>query len=180
MKNGRIRWIDEEVYTAFTEAVKAQSVLGTARVDKNVSIVYTPLNGTGLRPVLRVLREAGYANIAIVKEQEMPDGNFPTCPYPNPEIREAMALGMEYAARQNADLLLATDPDCDRVGVAVRDGRGEYVLLSGNETGVLLLDYICARRQENGTMPVSPVFVKTIVTTDMAEQVAAHYGVETF
>ena len=179
VKNGRIRWIDEEVYTAFTEAVKAQSVLGTARVDKNVSIVYTPLNGTGLRPVLRVLREAGYANIAIVKEQEMPDGNFPTCPYPNPEIREAMALGMEYAARQNADLLLATDPDCDRVGVAVRDGRGEYVLLSGNETGVLLLDYICARRQENGTMPVSPVFVKTIVTTDMAEQVAAHYGVET-
>lgn len=179
VKNGRIRWIDEEVYTAFTEAVKAQSVLGTARVDKNVSIVYTPLNGTGLRPVLRVLREAGYANIAIVKEQEMPDGNFPTCPYPNPEIREAMALGMEYAARQNADLLLATDPDCDRVGVAVRDGKGEYVLLSGNETGVLLLDYICARRQENGTMPVSPVFVKTIVTTDMAEQVAAHYGVET-
>ena len=179
VKNGRIRWIDEEVYTAFTEAVKVQSVLGTARVDKNVSIVYTPLNGTGLRPVLRVLREAGYANIAIVKEQEMPDGNFPTCPYPNPEIREAMALGMEYAARQNADLLLATDPDCDRVGVAVRDGRGEYVLLSGNETGVLLLDYICARRQENGTMPVSPVFVKTIVTTDMAEQVAAHYGVET-
>ncbi|HIQ81994.1 MAG TPA: phospho-sugar mutase [Candidatus Pullichristensenella stercorigallinarum] len=176
---GRIRWIGEEVYTAFIETVKAQGALGTAKADKDISIVYTPLNGAGLQPVLRMLHEAGYANITVVKEQEQPDGKFPTCPYPNPEVREAMALGMEYAKRCNADLLLATDPDCDRVGVAVRDGEGEYVLLSGNETGVLLLDYICARRRENETMPPSPMFVKTIVTTDMATQVAAHYGVET-
>lgn len=130
--------------------------------------MYSPLNGTGLKPVLRTLKESGYTNITVVSEQEQPDGNFPTCPYPNPEIKEAMALGMEYAARCNADLLLATDPDCDRVGIAVKNNAGEYVLLTGNETGMLLLDYICARRTELGTMPEDPVLVKTIVTIDMA------------
>jgi len=176
---GHIQYISEEVYTAFVEAVKGQSVLGGAVLDKNVAIVYSPLNGTGLKPVLRTLKESGYTNITVVKEQELPDGNFPTCPYPNPEIREAMALGMEYAKRCHADLLLATDPDCDRVGIAVKNHDGEYVLLSGNETGILLLDYICGRRTENGTMPEHPVMVKTIVTSDMGEQVAAHYGVRT-
>lgn len=179
LKNGAIQYISEDVYTAFVETVKKQSVLGDTKVDKNVAIVYSPLNGAGLKPVLRTLQESGYTNITVVKEQERPDGNFPTCPYPNPEIREAMALGMEYARRRSADLLLATDPDCDRVGIAVRNGAGEYVLLSGNETGLLLLDYICSRRIAMGTMPADPVMVKTIVTMDLGERIAAHYGVKT-
>lgn len=180
MRAGSIQYIPDEVYTAFVEAVKQQSLLDEeTSVDKNVAIVYSPLNGTGLKPVLRTLKEAGYSNVTVVKEQEQPDGNFPTCPYPNPEIKEAMALGMEYAKRENADLLLATDPDCDRVGIAVKNQEGEYVLLSGNETGMLLLDYICARRSQLGTMPKDPVMVKTIVTIDMAERIAAHYGVRT-
>lgn len=179
LKSGRIQYISEDVYTDFVEAVKKQSVLGDAKVDKNVALVYSPLNGTGLKPVLRTLKETGYQNITVVKEQEQPDGSFPTCPYPNPEIREAMALGMKYAEKNNADLLLATDPDCDRVGIAVKNNTGEYVLLSGNETGLLLLDYICSRRQALGMMPKTPVLVKTIVTTDLAERIAAHYGVRT-
>ncbi|MDY5649368.1 MAG: phospho-sugar mutase, partial [Lachnospiraceae bacterium] len=169
-----------EVYTAFIEEVKEQSLLAVGEtVDRQVAIIYTPLNGTGRGPVLRTLRESGYTNITVVKEQELPDGQFPTCPYPNPEIPEAMALGMEYARKHQADLLLATDPDCDRVGIAVKNDAGEYVLLTGNETGMLLLDYICARRREQGSMPEDPVLVKTIVTTDMAERIAAHYGVRT-
>lgn len=180
MRAGSIQYIPDEVYTDFVEAVKRQSMLDEeTSVDRNVAIVYSPLNGTGLKPVLRTLKEAGYSNVTVVKEQEQPDGNFPTCPYPNPEIKEAMALGMEYAKRENADLLLATDPDCDRVGIAVKNQEGEYVLLSGNETGMLLLDYICARRSQLGTMPKDPVMVKTIVTIDMAERIAAHYGVRT-
>ena len=179
VEKGLIRYIPEEVYTAFVEEVKKQSVLFGETVNKDVAIVYSPLNGTGLKPVTRALREMGYGNITVVKEQEQPDGNFPTCPYPNPEIKEAMALGMEYAQRCNADLLLATDPDCDRVGIAVKDKNGEYVLLSGNETGILLLDYVCAQRTKHGKMPADPVMVKTIVTTDMGEQIAAHYGVRT-
>ncbi|MDO5350034.1 MAG: phospho-sugar mutase [Lachnospiraceae bacterium] len=179
MKDGDIQYISEDVYTAFVEKVKKQSVLGDRKVDKNVAIVYSPLNGAGLKPVLRTLKESGYTNITVVKEQEQPDGNFPTCPYPNPEIKEAMSLGMEYAKRCSADLLLATDPDCDRVGIAVKNPEGEYVLLSGNETGLLLLDYICSRRIAMGTMPADPVMVKTIVTMDLGERIAAHYGVET-
>ena len=180
LAEGLIRFIPEQVYTDFVEEVKGQSLLGSeTAVDKNICIVYTPLNGTGLRPVLRTLRETGYANITVVKEQEAPDGSFPTCPYPNPEVREAMELGLDYARRVRADILLATDPDCDRVGVAARSADGSYVLLSGNETGLLLLDYICARRLENGTMPRDPVAVKTIVTSDMAERIASHYGVQT-
>lgn len=179
LAQGKVKYIPEEVYTAFVEEVKKQSVLFGETVNKDVAIVYSPLNGTGLKPVTRALREMGYGNITVVKEQEQPDGHFPTCPYPNPEIKEAMALGMEYAQRCNADLLLATDPDCDRVGIAVKDKNGEYVLLSGNETGILLLDYICAQRTKHGKMPANPVMVKTIVTTDMGEQIAAHYGVRT-
>ena len=179
MENGRIQYIPGEVYTAFVEEVKRQSVLYGEMVDQNVSIVYTPLNGSGLKPVTRTLREMGYTNITVVPEQEQPDGNFPTCPYPNPEIREAMALGMEYARRCKADLLLATDPDCDRVGIAVKTPAGTYQLLSGNETGMLLLDYICSQRIKHGKMPADPVMVKTIVTMDMGEQIARHYGVRT-
>ncbi len=179
LESGSISYISGDVYTDFVEAVKSQSLLGDTAVDKSAAIIYSPLNGTGLKPVLRTLQESGYTNITVVKEQEEPDGNFPTCPYPNPEIREAMTLGMEYAKRQQADLLLATDPDCDRVGIAVRNAAGEYVLLSGNETGMLLLDYICSRRTETGTMPEDPVMVKTIVTMDMGERIAARYGVRT-
>lgn len=177
LAEGKISYIPDEVLTAFVEEVKKQSLLFGETVNKDVAIVYSPLNGTGLEPVTRTLREMGYCNITVVKEQEQPDGNFPTCPYPNPEIKEAMALGMKYAKKSNADVLLATDLDCDRVGIAVKDKNGDYQLLSGNETGLLLLDYICAQRQKHGKMHADPVMVKTIVTTDMGERIAAHYGV---
>ena len=176
---GEIRYIPEKVYTAFVEAVKKQSVLFGEEVNKNVAIVYSPLNGSGLKPVTRTLKEMGYTNITVVKEQEQPDGHFPTCPYPNPEIKEAMALGMEYARKCNADLLLATDPDCDRVGIVVKNRSGEYELLTGNQVGLLLLDYICQQRVKHGKMPADPVMVKTIVTMDMGELIAKHYGVRT-
>lgn len=180
IKEGKIRYISENICTEFVEMVKKQSVLGKGdKIDKNVAIVYSPLNGTGLKPVLRVLKESGYINITVVKEQEKPNGNFPTCPYPNPEIREAMNLGIQYAKKYNADILLATDPDCDRIGIAVKNEFGEYRLLSGNETGILLLDYICSRRIAQGIMPESPLMMKTIVTTDMGEQIARHYGLRT-
>ena len=179
VQTGLIRYIEEDVLTAFIEEVKAQSVLFGDEIDRDVAIVYSPLNGTGLKPVTRALKESGFTSITVVEEQRKPDGRFPTCPYPNPEIREAMELGLRYAARFNADLLLATDPDCDRCGIEVRNADGEYQLLSGNEVGLLLLDYICAQRVRHGRMPVHPVFVKTIVTMDLAEKIAAHYGVET-
>ena len=179
VQTGWIRYIEETVLAAFIEEVKAQSVLFGDEIDRDVAIVYSPLNGTGLKPVTRALKESGFTSITVVEEQRDPDGRFPTCPYPNPEIREAMELGLRYAARLNADLLLATDPDCDRCGIAVRNASGDYQLLSGNEVGLLLLDYICAQRVRHGRMPAHPVFVKTIVTMDLAEKIAAHYGVET-
>ena len=179
LHDGRIRLISDEVLAAFLEAVKAQSALFGEQACKDIAIVYSPLNGAGYVPVTRALKELGYARVTVVEEQRLPDGHFPTCPYPNPEIREAMALGITYAGRLGADLLMATDPDCDRVGVAVRDHSGGYVLLSGNETGLLLLDYLCAQRMKHGAMPADPVLIKTIVTTDMAERIAAHYGVRT-
>ena len=179
IKAGSIAPITDAVYDEFIAKVKEQTVLFGDVVDKNVSIVYSPLNGTGLKPVTRILQEMGYTNITVVKEQEQPDGNFTTCPYPNPEIKEAMALGITYAKSCNADLLLATDPDCDRVGIAVKNEQGEHVLLTGNEVGMLLLDYICSQRMKHGKMPENPVLIKTIVTTDMAEQIATHYGHQT-
>lgn len=176
---GQIKYIGEDVYTGFVEAVKKQSVLFGEEINKDIEVVYTPLNGAGLGPVTRVLRESGYTKITVVKEQEQPDGNFPTCPYPNPEIREAMALGIEYAKKHNADLLIATDPDCDRAGIAVKDAKGKFVLLTGNQTGALLLDYICAQRAKHNKMPENPLFIKSIVTTDLCKQIADNYGVET-
>mgnify|MGYP004522349951 FL=1 len=175
----QISYIDEGVYTAFLAEVKQQSVLFGEQVKQDVAIVYTPLNGTGLKPVMQILEDTGYTNIKIVPEQRMPDGHFPTCPYPNPELPEAMRLGIEYAGENNADLLLATDPDCDRVGVAVRDEQGEYRGLTGNQIGVLLLDYICSQRSKHNKLPEAAVMIKTVVTTAMAEQVAASYGVRT-
>ena len=179
LATGKIKYIPDDVLTAFIEEVKAQSVLFGDEIDKNVAIAYSPLNGTGYIPVTRTLNEMGFNNITLVEEQRLPDGKFPTCPYPNPEIKEAMALGMQYAKKNDADLLLATDPDCDRVGIAVKDKNGEYALLSGNETGMLLLDYVCSQRAKHGKMPVDPVMIKTIVTMDMGEQIASNYGVRT-
>lgn len=179
VESGNIQYISNEVYTAFVNEVKNQSVLYGDKADKSVAIVYSPLNGTGLKPVTRVLNEVGYTNITVVKEQEQPDGNFPTCPYPNPEIKEAMDLGIKYAKKYNAELVMTTDPDCDRVGIAVKNRSGKYELLTGNQTGILLLDYICNQRQKYGKMPMDPVIVKTIVTMDMGEQIARHYGLRT-
>lgn len=179
LKREMITYIPDVVLDAFIDEVKKQSVLFGEKIDKNVAIVYSPLNGTGYLPVTRVLKEAGYNNVTVVEEQCLPDGKFPTCPYPNPEVKEAMSLGMEYARKLNADLLLATDPDCDRVGIAVKDNCGKYVLLSGNQTGILLLDYICSQRIKHHKMPTDSVMVKTIVTMDLAERIAADYGVRT-
>ena len=178
LADGDIRYIDCTVYDDFVAEVKSQSVLYGDKIDKDVAVVFSPLNGTGLKPVTRTLKESGFTNISIVPEQEMPDGNFPTCPYPNPEIREAMKLGLKMAKEVGADLLLATDPDCDRCGIAIAEGE-DYKLLSGNEVGLLLLDYICSQRVKHNAMPSDPVFVKTIVTMDLAEKIAAHYNVRT-
>lgn len=175
---GTIKAIPAWVYDRYTAEVLGQSVRFGDEIDRNVAIVYSPLNGTGLKPVTRALRESGFSNITVVEEQKDPDGNFPTCPYPNPEIREAMELGLQYCERIGADLMLATDPDCDRCGIAVRDGN-TYRLLTGNEVGLLLLDYVCAQRTRHHQMPEHPVFIKTIVTMDLAEKIAAYYGVET-
>ena len=179
LKEGKIQYIDDELTTRFIDRVKEESLLFGEEVNKDVKIVYSPLHGTGLKPVTRILKEEGYKNIIVVKEQEQPDGHFTTCPYPNPEIAEAMQVGIEYCKKNNADLLVATDPDCDRVGIAVKNKDGNYVLMSGNQVGCLLLDYVCSQRTKHQKLPANPVFVKTIVTTDMAKQIASSYGVRT-
>ena len=143
-----------------------------------LKLVYTPLNGTGLECVKKLLKKLGVTHVTVVPEQEKPDGDFPTCPYPNPEIREAMQKGLELCDKVRPDLLLGTDPDCDRCGTAVPDGKGGYRLITGNEMGIILLDYICRTRLAQGTMPADPVAVTTIVSTDMATPVAKKYGVE--
>lgn len=173
--NGLIEYIKQDVVDAFIGAVKSQSL---NPVKSNLNVVYTPLNGAGRMCVLRILKEIGVRNITVVPEQEAPDGNFPTCPYPNPEKKEALELGLKLCKKVNGDILLATDPDCDRVGIAVKNRDGEYQLLTGNEVGVLLLDYIAQIRNSNHTMPKNPIAVKTIVTTDMASEVAKEYGIE--
>lgn len=179
-QEGLIKTISNDVYAAYIEKVKSQAVnKNLTAVEKNIPIIYSPLNGTGLKPVMRALYESGYTDITVVEEQKYPDGNFPTCPYPNPEIKEAFEIPVEYAKKHGAELILATDPDCDRVGIAVKDKFGEYVLLSGNETGVLLFDYICSQLNGNGAMPDNPVMIKTIVTTDMAEKIAEKYDIKT-
>ena len=178
MKKGLIQYVGDDCKEALYTAIKSRSVRPGLCKTAGLKLVYSPLNGSGLVPVTRVLNDIGITDITIVPEQKDPDGNFPTCPYPNPEIFEALRLGLELAEKQNADLMLATDPDADRVGIAVRCKNGSYELLSGNEVGVLLLDYICAGRIEQGTMPKAPVACKSIVSTPLADAVAAHYGVE--
>ncbi len=176
VQSGRIEYISDDVVTSFIEAVKSQSVVS----DKNgrdLHIVYSPLNGAGLDCVLRTWKETGFTNVTVVPEQRDPDGHFPTCPSPNPETREALSLGLDLLKQTKGDLLIATDPDCDRVGIAVRDGD-KYELLSGNEVGVLLFDYICKNRKASGTMPQDPILIKTIVTTEMVVPIAKQYGVQ--
>ena len=175
---GLIRFVEEECKEAFYKAVLSQSVHPGVCKDAGLSLVYTPLNGTGLEPVTRIFKKLGISDVTIVPEQEYPNGYFTTCPYPNPEILEAMEKGLALAKEKNADLLLATDPDADRVGIAMRTEDGEYELVSGNEMGVLLLDYIAAGRIAEGTLPKDPVAVKSIVSTPLADKVAADYGVE--
>ena len=172
---GKIVTIGEDCLQSFLDAVQQRSLSNSEKLD--LKVVYTPLNGAGLECVKKILTRIGITDVTVVPEQEHPDGHFPTCPYPNPEIREAMEKGLALCRKVKPDLLLGTDPDCDRMGVAVPEGD-DYRLITGNEMGVLLLDYICRKRLENGTMPQNPVAVTTIVSTDMANAVAADYGVE--
>lgn len=165
-------YVDDNIYEKYIDAVEKESILPIE--NKDVSIVYTPLNGTGLRPITDILKRKGFTNIQIVKEQEMPDGNFPTCKKPNPEEYEALNLGIEYAKRYQSDLVLATDPDCDRLSIAIRI-KDNFQILSANELGCLLLDYVC----QNITCVNKPVFIKTIVTTDLAELIAKKYNATT-
>ena len=176
LASGKAEYIGEETVNAFIDAVYGVSILG--KPADNLKLVYTPLNGTGLECVNKLLQKLGVTHVTVVPEQEKPDGAFPTCPYPNPEIREAMQKGLELCDKVHPDLLLGTDPDCDRCGTAVPDGKGGYRLISGNEMGVILLDFICRSRIANGTMPENPVAVTTIVSTDMVTAVAKKYGVE--
>lgn len=178
MEAGLIEYVGDDCKEALYAAIEARSVRPGLCKTAGLKLVYSPLNGSGLVPVTRVLNDIGIDDITIVPEQQYPDGNFPTCPYPNPEIFEALKLGLELAEKSGADLMLATDPDADRVGIAIKCPDGSYELVSGNEVGVLLLDYICAGRIENGTMPENPVAVKSIVSTPLADAVAKHYGVE--
>ena len=178
LAQGLIQYVEDSCKEALYDAIKSRSVRPGLCKSAGLKLVYSPLNGSGLVPVLRVLGDIGISDITVVPEQREPDGNFPTCPYPNPEIFEALRLGLELAKKENADLMLATDPDADRVGIAIRCPDDSYELVSGNEVGVLLLDYICQGRLENGTMPKNPVAVKSIVSTPLADAVASHYGVE--
>ena len=178
LSSGLISYVGEDCKEALYDAIKARSVRPGLCKTAGLKLVYSPLNGSGLVPVTRVLHDIGIDDITIVPEQQYPDGNFPTCPYPNPEIFEALRLGLELAKKSGADLMLATDPDADRVGIAIKCPDGSYELVSGNEVGVLLLDYICAGRIEKGTMPQNPVAVKSIVSTPLADAVAQSYGVE--
>ena len=178
LASGMIQYVEDACKEALYDAIKARSVRPGLCKTAGLKLVYSPLNGSGLVPVTRVLHDIGITDITIVPEQQYPDGNFPTCPYPNPEIFEALRLGLELAKESGADLMLATDPDADRVGIAIKCPDGSYELVSGNEVGVLLLDYICQGRIENGTMPKNPVAVKSIVSTPLADAVAKSYGVE--
>ncbi|MBP5269346.1 MAG: phospho-sugar mutase [Clostridia bacterium] len=179
LSGGMISFVPDGVYDSYVRAVKARSTLrdGSA-ADRNIKIVYSPLNGAGLLPVTRVLGECGFGRVTVVKKQREPDGRFPTCPFPNPELPEALSIGISRAKALGADVMFATDPDCDRIGVAARDDDGSYRVLTGNQIGTLLLEYICSTLRSEGRMPERPVCVKTIVTAGICEKIAAAYGVE--
>lgn len=177
LADGSISYITDELIDSFIQATLAQQVNPGVCAQAGLKLVYSPLNGSGNKPVRRVLKEIGVADVTVVPEQEMPDGNFPTCPFPNPEIKEALQKGLELSEKTGADLLLATDPDCDRVGIAVKAEDG-YHLLTGNHVGALLFDYICQNRMANGTMPKDPFAVTTIVSTKLTNAIGKMYGVE--
>ena len=172
VREGTIEYIGDELIEKYLETVKSRSI---ERVKGDLKVIYTPLNGTGNKPVREILKRIGIENVTVVPEQEFPDGSFPTAPFPNPEIRQAFECALSLSKTVPADLLLATDPDCDRVGIAVKDGD-DFTLMSGNEVGACLLDYILSRRKANGTLPKDPVAVKTIVSTPLADKIAAKYG----
>lgn len=177
VKSGLISYIGDDIIDSYMKEVRKQSLHPEVCESAGLKVVYTPLNGTGNKPVRRILKEIGIKDVVIVPEQENPDGTFSTCPYPNPEIREALELGLRLCEKEKPDLLLATDPDCDRVGIAVPDGDG-YALFSGNEVGSMLLEYVARERKALGKMPEAPLAVKTIVTTDITAKIAKKYGVE--
>lgn len=178
VKSGMIEYVDDSVYDSYLEKVMEQQVNPGICAGADLKVVYTPLNGTGNKLVRKVLDKIGVKSISIVKEQELPDGNFTTCPYPNPEIKEALQKGLELCEKEQPDLLLATDPDADRVGIAVKDYDGSYRLITGNENGVMLTNYILSCKKENGVLPENPVVVKTIVTTKLINQLCDKYGCE--
>ena len=176
LNEGKIEYIDDSVVEAYLKAVENARVVKDLDLS-DLNIIYTPLNGAGNKPVREILKRIGVKNITIVKEQELPDGNFPTAPYPNPEIREAFNLALKLANKVKPDLLLATDPDCDRVGIAI-PYDGEYRLITGNDVGVLMLNYILSVRKKLGTLPKNPVAVKTIVSSELCKEIAKDYGCE--
>lgn len=178
VKNGKIEYIGSDVVEEFyVEVLKARVNPGVCE-NADLSVIYTPLNGTGNKHVREILRRIGVKDVRVVKEQELPDGNFPTCPFPNPEIKQVFECAIEMTKTQKADLLLATDPDCDRVGIAVLD-NGEYKLMTGNEVGIMLTEYILSSLKEQGKLPQNPIVVKTIVTSQLVAEIAKHYGAQT-
>lgn len=178
VKSGLIEYVSDDVYDSYLKKVMEQQVNPGVCEGAGLKVVYTPLNGTGNKLVRKVLKKIGVEEITVVPEQELPDGNFTTCPYPNPEIKEALQKGIELCEKVQPDLLLATDPDADRVGIAVKDYDGSYRLISGNEDGIMLTDYILSSRKANGTLPEKPVLVKTIVTTKLINKLCEKYGCE--
>ncbi|MBC8598294.1 phospho-sugar mutase [Lachnospiraceae bacterium BX10] len=181
LRSGKFQVIGKEIDDKYIENVKAQVVNQDAidRMQKDITIIYTPLHGTGNIPARRVMKELGFENVYVVPEQELPDGNFPTVSYPNPEAEEAFALGLKLAKEKNADLVLATDPDADRLGVYVKDAKtGEYHPLTGNMSGSLLCDYVLGQKQAKGQIPADGQVIKSIVTTNLVNAVAEHYGCE--
>lgn len=178
VNSGLIEYMGQDVIESFLDEVQKQCVNPGICEKAGLKVIYTPLNGTGNKPVRRILSRIGVKDIYIVPEQENPDGNFPTCPYPNPEIRQAFELALKVAEGNDADILLATDPDCDRVGIAVNDGNGKFELMSGNEVGAMLLNYLLSQRKANGTLPEHAVAAKSFVSTDLAQEIAKKYGCE--
>ncbi len=180
LEEGLLNYIGEEVDKVYIEKVKGLTIREELVKDKakDLKIIYTPIHGSGNMPVRRVLEELGYENLSVVKEQELPDGNFPTAPYPNPEDPKVFEIALERAKNENPDIIFGTDPDCDRIGVVVKDSDGNYKVLTGNQTGLLLTDYILSSLKETGKLPENGAVIKTIVTTEGAREIANHYNVE--
>lgn len=176
VEQGLIEYMGDEVIDAFLDEVQKQCINPEIVKESNLKVIYTPLNGTGNKPVRKILDRIGVKDVHIVKEQENPDGNFPTCPFPNPEIRQSFECALKMADEIKPDLLLATDPDCDRVGIAVQDGNGGYKLMTGNEVGAMMLNYLLSQKAEKGTLTPESIAVKSFVSIDLAEVIAKKYN----